>query len=171
MAVEEVKAFFEKVEEDKSLQEKLKVLDQKANGALDEAIEELVKIAGTQGFAFTRQDFITFRNEQAKILGQLEQQVRADCKVLPNLLQEDLSQVWNKSYLREIVDIKKKDLLIKNPECAGCEFFKKCGGGCRALALIKTGNLMVKDMVTCDLWKKGYKKWFKELAIVANQAL
>lgn len=81
MAVEEVKAFFEKVEEDKSLQEKLKVLEQKANGTLDEAIEELVKIAGTQGFAFTRQDFITFRNEQTKILGQLEQQIRADCKV------------------------------------------------------------------------------------------
>jgi Predicted Fe-S oxidoreductases len=89
-------------------------------------------------------------------------------RLMPNLLHEDLSSVWNKSYLREIVDIKKKDLFIKNPECAGCQLFKKCGIGCRALALTKTGDLMAKDMVSCDLWKKGYKKLFKELAIGAN---
>jgi predicted ribosomally synthesized peptide with nif11-like leader len=81
MSIEEVKAFFEKVEEDKSLQDKLKVLDQKAKGSLHEAIDELVKIAGTQGFAFSPQDFVTIRNEQSKILGQLEKQKRADCEV------------------------------------------------------------------------------------------
>jgi bacteriocin propeptide, TIGR03798 family len=79
MSIEEVKAFFEKVEEDKPLQEKLKVMDTK--GDLNETIEELVKIAATHGFAFTSQDFIKVRNEQTKILGQLEQQVRSECKV------------------------------------------------------------------------------------------
>ncbi|MHB1420156.1 MAG: radical SAM protein [Bacillota bacterium] len=85
---------------------------------------------------------------------------------MPNLLQKNLSRVWTESYLREIVDIKKKDLLVRNPECAVCEFFKECGIGCRALALTKTGDLMAKDPLSCEMWKKGYKKWFKELVSV-----
>ncbi|MFZ5642575.1 MAG: radical SAM protein [Bacillota bacterium] len=87
---------------------------------------------------------------------------------MPNLFREDLSMVWTNSLLREIGDIKKKDLLAKNPECAACELFKKCGCGCRALALRETGNLMAKDPVTCELWKMGYKKRFEDLARISN---
>ena len=83
---------------------------------------------------------------------------------MPNLLHEDLSQVWTTSFLRSIADMKKKDLLAANPECAACELFKECGVGCRAYALTATGNLLAKDPVTCELCKKGYKKRFREMA-------
>ncbi|MBM4042054.1 MAG: radical SAM protein [Planctomycetes bacterium] len=83
---------------------------------------------------------------------------------MPNLLREDLSKVWRRSFLRRFVDMKKKDVLAKNPECAACELFKDCGAGCRASALTETGNLLAKDPVACELHKKGYKKRFREMA-------
>jgi radical SAM protein with 4Fe4S-binding SPASM domain len=89
---------------------------------------------------------------------------------MPNLLREDLSKVWAKSFLREIADMKKKDLFAKNPECAVCELFAKCGLGCRASALTETGDLMAKDPISCELWKNGYKKRFEELAIAATNS-
>jgi len=83
---------------------------------------------------------------------------------MPNLLREDLSKVWSRSFLREIADIRKRDLLAHNPECAACEDFKECGMGCRALALTTNGDLLAKDPLACELSKKGYKKRFREMA-------
>jgi len=87
---------------------------------------------------------------------------------MPNLLREDLSQVWTRSFLREITDLRKKDLLARNPECVDCELFKECGMGCRAMALTETGDLMAKDPVACELCKKGYKKRFREMCALRN---
>ena len=84
---------------------------------------------------------------------------------MPNLLHEDLSQVWTRSFLREIVEMKKKDLFARNPECATCELFKECGVGCRVSALTATGDLMAKDPVMCELCKKGHGKRFREIAV------
>ena len=87
---------------------------------------------------------------------------------MPNLLCTDLAEAWTNSSLRDIVDMKKKDLLAKNPECAVCGLFKECGIGCRTSALAETGDLMAKDPTACDLWKGGYKKRFEELAMAAT---
>jgi Fe-coproporphyrin III synthase len=86
---------------------------------------------------------------------------------MPNLLREDLSKVWAHSLLRRIADRKKKDLLAGNPECAACALFKECGLGCRAAALMLTGNPMAKDPAMCDLFTKGYKQRFREMAAAA----
>jgi len=82
---------------------------------------------------------------------------------MPNLLREDLSKVWTRSFLRRVVDTRKKDLLAKNPECAACELFKECGMGCRAMALTATGNRMAKDPIACELCRDGYKKRFSDM--------
>jgi radical SAM protein with 4Fe4S-binding SPASM domain len=87
---------------------------------------------------------------------------------MPNLLREDLSKVWTRSYLREITDLRKKDLLARNPECVACELFKECGIGCRASALTETGNLMAKDPIMCELCKKDYKKRFRDMVARLN---
>lgn len=83
---------------------------------------------------------------------------------MPNILSQGLSKVWTDSILRRLADIKKSDLLAQNEECSRCNFFGKCGAGCRASALKETGNLMARDPVICMLWKGGYKQRFKELA-------
>ena len=81
---------------------------------------------------------------------------------MPNLLREDLSDVWTDSPLRALADLRKADLLKCNPDCATCELFKDCGMGCRASALMETGDLMAKDPLACVLWKEGYKQRFRE---------
>lgn len=83
---------------------------------------------------------------------------------MPNLLKEDLSQVWSESFLRFLLDIKKKDLLAENEECVTCEHFKNCGLGCRALAVSETEDLLAKDPISCALWKKGYPYRFHRRA-------
>jgi radical SAM protein with 4Fe4S-binding SPASM domain len=80
---------------------------------------------------------------------------------MPNLLREDLSKVWTSSFLRQIASMKKKDVLAKNPECSACDWFKECGAGCRASALMAAGNLTAKDPIMCELHKKGYKDRFR----------
>jgi radical SAM protein with 4Fe4S-binding SPASM domain len=83
---------------------------------------------------------------------------------MPNLLHQELSAVWTYSILRSLADLKKKELLALNPECNTCDMFKDCGMGCRASALIETGDRMKKDPITCMLWRKGYMNHFKDLA-------
>ncbi|MFZ5642574.1 MAG: Nif11-like leader peptide family natural product precursor [Bacillota bacterium] len=80
MSVIQVKAFFEKVEEDKALQEKLKALDKKAKKALDTAIDELVEIARMEGFIFTPQDLVDARNQKPETSEQLQPWARANCE-------------------------------------------------------------------------------------------
>ncbi len=86
---------------------------------------------------------------------------------MPNLLREDLSKVWRRSFLSRFTDLRKKDVLAKNPECAACELFKECGAGCRASALTESGDLLAKDPIACELHKKGYKRRFRETAASA----
>ncbi len=87
---------------------------------------------------------------------------------MPNLLRDDLSKVWTRSFLRQIADMKKKDLFARNPECVACELFKECGLGCRASALTETGDLMSKDPLACEVCRKGYKKPFQDLRALRN---
>jgi Fe-coproporphyrin III synthase len=87
---------------------------------------------------------------------------------MPNLLHEDLSKAWTSSFLRQVVDTRKKDLLAKNPECVACELFGECGMGCRAIALTVAGNRMAKDPITCELCRQGYKKRFQDMGALRN---
>jgi radical SAM protein with 4Fe4S-binding SPASM domain len=83
---------------------------------------------------------------------------------MPNILRDGLSKAWSRSFLRSVADMRKSDLLARNEECGRCEWFAECGLGCRASALVETGDLMAKDPSSCELWKKGYRKRFQELA-------
>jgi len=83
---------------------------------------------------------------------------------MPNLLQNDLSKVLSESILRTVADQKKKDILTYNPECAQCNFLKKCGMGCRASATHNTMNPLSRDPVVCAILKGGYMSLFHELA-------
>ena len=83
---------------------------------------------------------------------------------MPNLLHEDLSSLWRDSPLRVVADLRKRDLLARNPECAACQLFAHCGMGCRASALSETGDLMAPDPVACAHWKGGYQRRFQQMA-------
>jgi radical SAM protein with 4Fe4S-binding SPASM domain len=77
---------------------------------------------------------------------------------MPNLLKQDLSEIWTKSPLHDVAQARKSERLASNEECVTCDLFAQCGMGCRARALIETGDIKAKDPLTCELWKKGDKQ-------------
>ena len=90
---------------------------------------------------------------------------------MPNLFNQDLSDVWKESSLRDFIEIKKEKVLEKNLECQLCEFFEDCGAGCRAYALSEIGNLFDRDPIACEMYKEGYRKKFAETFLgVENNA-
>lgn len=88
---------------------------------------------------------------------------------MPNLFERELRDVWARSALREIADMKKSAVLACQPECRGCEHFVRCGAGCRAYALTEAGDLMAKDPRACALWKQGYRRRFGDAAGRASE--
>lgn len=76
---------------------------------------------------------------------------------MPNLLKQDLTEVWTRSSLQTVVNTRKEDLFQDNEECSTCELFEHCGMGCRARALMGTGDIRSKDPSMCEIFKKGYK--------------
>jgi radical SAM protein with 4Fe4S-binding SPASM domain len=48
------------------------------------------------------------------------------------------------------------DLKSQNPKCGNCPYFKYCVGGCRALALALTDNVMGEDPAKCLFFNNGY---------------
>ena len=68
MSKKNVKVFFEKVEEDKNLQAKLKTLYANAQKQKDSTTAELIKIAEDAGFQFTPSDLAAVRNEDVENL-------------------------------------------------------------------------------------------------------
>lgn len=72
MSVKNVKAFFEKVERDKRLQERLKPLAEKSEVQGTAAVAELVKIAAAAGFKFTATDYVKARTQAAGELSEAE---------------------------------------------------------------------------------------------------
>lgn len=83
---------------------------------------------------------------------------------MPNLLQESFGEVWTESALRELLNTKKSAVLAQNAECAACEHFARCGGGCRASAVSATGELMSVDPAICRMYQTNYRRRFSELA-------
>lgn len=89
---------------------------------------------------------------------------------MPNLLQRELAEVWSDSPLRSLAEMRKREVLDRNPECAGCGMFPSCGAGCRAYALTETGSLLARDPVACAVWKGGYRRRFMETVETADKA-
>lgn len=91
---------------------------------------------------------------------------------MPNLLEIGLPDAWSEaSFLRSLLDQKKSDVLARNPECAACEMLENCGGGCRACALVETGDILSKDPTACELFKNGYKRRFEEIAGIYRRSM
>lgn len=74
----------------------------------------------------------------------------------PKVQDIGLKQGLSSSYYMKFANSRIKNLLAVNAECAACEYRYKCGGGCRAGALIDEHNLMGCDRGMCLFWKNRY---------------
>ena len=78
-------------------------------------------------------------------------------KLFPRIQDIGLKCGLSDSFYMKFVDGRVKDLLKSNAECNACSYRYKCGGGCRASALLYGDhNLMGCDRTMCMLWKEGY---------------
>lgn len=77
-------------------------------------------------------------------------------KEFPKLSNIPLKEALNNSEYLEFINRRIIQLLLVNEECRNCEFRMRCGGGCRAQAMILGGDLMGPDPGRCYLWKNGY---------------
>lgn len=82
---------------------------------------------------------------------------RADQEKFPLIRDIGLQKGLSDSFFMEYVDSRIADLLAVNKECAACPHRYKCGGGCRANALLGGDHdLMGTDRTLCMLWNEGY---------------
>lgn len=91
---------------------------------------------------------------------------RTQNDVLYNVKQDGLSAALRQGkYLNEICTTL-GDLKNANSECAECEYFKYCLGGCRAFGILFGGNKMGSDRSKCLFYRGHY---YKKLAEVLSE--
>lgn len=83
----------------------------------------------------------------------------------PKVQEIGLKQGLTDSYYMNFVNRRVKDLLEINSECRECPYRFKCGGGCRATALLYGSHeLMGCDGIMCMTWKNGYVERIRQTA-------
>jgi radical SAM protein with 4Fe4S-binding SPASM domain len=83
--------------------------------------------------------------------------------ILGNVKTDGLQKLLSESkYLSEVCTTV-KTLKEQNPECASCEWFPYCCGGCRAIALALTGDKLGVDPSKCLFFRKGYPERLKQI--------
>lgn len=83
----------------------------------------------------------------------------------PKVQDIGLKQGLSDSYYMEFVNGRVRDLLEANEECGSCPYRLRCGGGCRATALLDGNHeLMGCDRTMCMLWKEGYVERIRQTA-------
>ena len=83
----------------------------------------------------------------------------------PLIREIGLSRGLSDSFYMDFVGRRVRDLLAASAECAACEYRYRCGGGCRATALLYgSHDLMGCDRIMCLLWKKGYAERIRQAA-------
>lgn len=85
-----------------------------------------------------------------------------------NILNDDLKEIINSSYLYDIGNKKAKDFLENNDECNKCKYKYDCLGGCRANALVRHNNLFGIDDDVCTYFLGGYKEKKDKLLMSIN---
>lgn len=80
---------------------------------------------------------------------------------MPSLADTPLLEALSASRYIRMIDTRLEDLLSENQKCRECEHKYYCGGGCRAGALLTSGEYLGCDEFTCYLFKNGYEAKIK----------
>ncbi|MBO4799976.1 MAG: SPASM domain-containing protein, partial [Lachnospiraceae bacterium] len=72
---------------------------------------------------------------------------------MPSLLEESFANITRDSSYREMVNTTLKSLKDACRECADCEHFPVCRGGCMLNGMTAAGNFLVPDPSACYFYK------------------
>lgn len=81
-----------------------------------------------------------------------------DGDILGNVKETPLAELLSESLYLDEVCTTLGTLREKNGKCGSCEYFERCNGGCRAIALALTGDKLGIDPSKCLFWEERYDK-------------
>lgn len=76
---------------------------------------------------------------------------------MPSVTEMDICRALSDSRYLSLIDTRLEDLLKVNARCRDCEYKLSCGGGCRAGALVGSGEYLGCDDWTCHFFKNGFE--------------
>ena len=85
----------------------------------------------------------------------------------PSVLKEPLGKMTLEGYYHDTVETRISDFLVKNPECAECEYLPRCCGGCMVQGITDDGDFLVPDKRTCFFHKHIGEQAVRETADAA----
>jgi radical SAM protein with 4Fe4S-binding SPASM domain len=77
---------------------------------------------------------------------------------MPSVTEMDICHALSDSRYLSLIDTRLEDLLKVNAKCNNCEHRLYCGGGCRAGALIGSGEYLACDDYTCYFFQNRYEE-------------
>ena len=77
---------------------------------------------------------------------------------MPSVAEMDICQALSDSRYLSLIDMRLEDLLKVNAKCRACEYKLTCGGGCRAGALVCSGEYLGCDDYTCYFFQNRYEE-------------
>ncbi len=73
-----------------------------------------------------------------------------------NLHETPLRQILTEGAYVDAVCADLHKQLEDNPKCAACQYYRYCNGGCPALSLLYTGNMLGSDPAKCRFYQNGW---------------
>ncbi len=89
----------------------------------------------------------------------------------PSVMEEHLGDILLDGYYHDVVETKLSDLRAKNPECAECEHWLECGGGCMLNGIRDDGDFLVPDPQICWFHKNVGEQGVRAVADAALEEL
>ena len=107
--------------------------------------------------------FASYIAPDGRLLPCLPMTACAEQEIFPHIQEIGLKQALTDSFYLQFINRRVKDLLNVNPECGACEHKYRCGGGCRAGALLTTHDLMGCNRAQCFQYQHNYPARFREV--------
>ena len=93
----------------------------------------------------------------------------ADQKLFPKVQDIGLQAALKDSFYIEFANRRVQDIIDECKTCRECPYILRCGGGCRASAVMSgERNLMGPDPYKCLMWKEGY---LQKLHSICDEAI
>ena len=87
---------------------------------------------------------------------------------MPDVLEIGFKNAINDNHYSQLTQTTLGEFLARNDKCNNCEYSLMCGGGCRAEAIITSGDYWGCDKSICLLFKGGYLKMIEDAVNSSN---
>jgi len=87
----------------------------------------------------------------------------------PSVLNEHLGDISLQGYYHDVVETRLSDVLKHNPECASCQYWPRCTGGCMVECMNEEGDYLIPDRRICYFHRNIGEEAVRQIADEAIQ--